>query len=216
MSEKRNDILTLSNARLSFPKIFEKTKTSEEGQLKYSLSCLLDPNTAAGAENIKRVKAMQMRLAKTQWKDNAEKILKATEWDRRLLRPGEKATNAEGDVYAGYDGMVYVTASNTREIKVLNRDKSPAGKNDQEKFYGGCYADVVLSCYTITDRKKGGNGIFATIEIVRWRGDGEPFGAAPLEENDYLDDLEDDEEMGESGNSSAGGAEEEEMEDDLL
>lgn len=212
MSEKRSDILTLKNVRLSFPKIFEKTKTSEEGQLKYSLSCLLDPSTTAGAENVKRVKDMQMRLAKAQWKDNAEKILKAMEWDRRLLRPGEKATNAEGDVYAGYEGMVYVTASNTREIKVLNRDKSPAGKNDQEKFYGGCYADVVLSCYTITDRKKGGNGIFATIEIVRWRGDGEPFGAAPLEEDDYLDDLEDDEEL----DGGSGGSDDGMDDDDLL
>lgn len=190
-TQKRNDILLLKNVRLSFPKIFEKTKTSEEGSLKYSLSCLLDPESSTGKANIQAVKAMQMNLAKAQWKDNAEKILKAMEWDRRLLRPGEKATNAEGDVYAGYEDMFYVTASNTREIKVLNRDKSPVGKNDQEKFYGGCYADVVLSCYTITDRKKGGNGIFATIEIVRWRGDGEPFGAAALDEEEWLEDLDD-------------------------
>lgn len=192
-TKKRNDVLSLKNVRLSFPKIFEKTRTSEDGPLKYSLTCLLDPETNDGKANIRAVKEMQQNLAKQTWKDNAEKILKAMEWDRRLLRPGEKATNAEGDVYAGYEGMFYVTASNTREIKVLNRDKSPVGKNDQEKFYGGCYADVVLSCYTVTDRKKGGNGIFATIEIVRWRGDGEPFGAAPLDEEDWLDDLEDDE-----------------------
>lgn len=191
MSEKRSDILTLKKGRLSFPAIFEKKRTSEEGPEKYSLSVLLDPETPEGQANIKAVKEMQVRLAKAQWKDNWEKVLKAMEWDRRLLRPGEKATNSEGDIYGGYEGMFYVTASNTRDIKVLNRDKTPAGKNDQEKFYGGCYADVILSCYTITDRKKGGNGIFATIEVVRWRADGEPFGAAPIDEDDYLEDLDD-------------------------
>lgn len=204
MSEKRNDILVLNNVRLSFPTIFEKKKTSEDGKEKYSLSALLDPNTSVGKANIQKVKDMQTKLAKAEWKDNWEKVLRAMEWDRRLLRNGEKATNSEGDQYAGYEGMMYVTASNTRNIKVLNRDKSPAGTNDQEKFYGGCYVDVVLSCYTVKDRKRGGNGIFATIEIVRWRADGEPFGAAPLEEDDYLDDLDDDEDFDNEGSDNSG------------
>lgn len=212
MSEKRNDILTLQNVRLSFPKIFKKEATTEGGTPKFSLASLLDPGTKSGQANIKAVKDMQTRLAKAEWKDNWEKVLRAMEWDRRLLRPGDKATNAEGDVYQGYEGMYYVTASNTRNIKVLNRDKSPAGENDQEKFYGGCYADVVLSCYTVRDPKKGGNGIFATIEVVRWRGDGEPFGAAPIDEDDYLEDLEDDEEDLLEGDSEG----EEIEEDDLV
>lgn len=192
---QRADVLVLTNVRLSFPAIFEKKKTSEEGVPKYSLSCLMDPNTASGKANIDAIKAMQMRLAKATWKDNAEKVLRATDRDRRLLRDGNNATNQEGDIYAGYEGMYYITASSTREFKILNRNKTPAGKNDQEKFYGGCYVDVVLSCYVITDRNKGGNGLFATIEIVRWRADGEPFGAAPLEEDDYLEDLSDDEDF---------------------
>jgi len=202
MSEKRSDILTLKKVRLSFPKIFEKTRTNEEGPEKYTLSALMDPGTPEGKANIEAVKAMQTRLAKATWKDNWEKVLKATEWDRRLLRPGDKATNAEGDVYAGYEGMYFISASNTRNIKVLNRDKSPAGKNDQEKFYGGCYVDLVLACYAVKDRKKGGNGLFATIEIVRWRADGEAFGAAPVDEDDYLDDLDDmdeDDDLDDSG-----------------
>lgn len=213
MSEKRNDILTLKRVRLSFPSLFEMKKTSEEGKPKYSVAGLMDPNTETGKANIAAVKAMQTRLAKQTWKDNWEKVLKAMEWDRRLLRPGERATNAEGDVYAGYEGMYFVTASNTRSIKVLNRDKSAAGPNDQEKFYGGCYADLVLSCYTVTDRKKGGNGIFATIEIVRWVADGEAFGAAPVDEDDYLDDLDDDEDDFEDTGSGSGG---DDFEDDLV
>lgn len=192
---QRNDVLVLKNVRLSFPKLFEKVKTNDTGVPKYSLACLMDPETKHGAANIQAVKDMQMRIAKSVWKDNAEKVLRAVDRDRRLLRNGEHATNQEGDVYAGYEGMNYITASSTREFKILNRDKSIAGKNDQEKFYGGCYADVVLACYAITDRDKGGNGLFASIEIVRWRADGEPFGAAPLEEDDYLDDLDDDEDF---------------------
>src|SRR5690625_6771296 len=74
----------------------------------------MDTGTHEGKTNIEAVKAMQTRLAKATWKDNWEKVLKATEWDRRLLRPGDKATNAEGDVYAGYEGMYFISASNTR------------------------------------------------------------------------------------------------------
>lgn len=210
MAEKRSDILTLKRVRLSFPSIFEKKQTSEDGKPKYSLSVLMDPNTAQGKANIQAVKDMQTRLAKATWKDNWEKVLKATEWDRRLLRPGDKATNSEGDIYAGYEGMYFVSASNTRNIKVLNRNKSPAGPEDQERFYGGCYVDVVLSCYTVTDRKKGGNGLFATIEIVRWVADGEAFGAAPVDEDEYLDDLDDDEDFEDSGSTS------DDFDDDLV
>src|SRR5690625_7739111 len=107
MSEKRSDILTLKKVRLSFPKIFEKTRTNEEGPEKYTLSALMDPGTPEGKANIEAVKAMQTRLAKATWKDKWEKVLKATEWERRLLRPGAKATNAEGDEFAGYEGVEF-------------------------------------------------------------------------------------------------------------
>src|SRR5690625_4994375 len=90
MSEKRSDILTLKKVRLSFPKIFEKTRTNEEGPEKYTLSALMDPGTPEGKANIEAVKAMQTRLAKATWKDNWEKVLKATEWTAVYCAPATK------------------------------------------------------------------------------------------------------------------------------
>jgi hypothetical protein len=187
----RPDIAVLKNVRLSFPKLFKAEKSTDTSAPKFSAAFLIDPDTAEGKANIKAINAAIEHAKTKTWADKAEKIYANIDWDRKPLRDGNKATNAEGDIYAGYEDMMFVQASSAekRRPQTLKRDKSPTVEEDNI-LYGGCYVDAVVSVYPITDKDKGGNGVFASIEVVRFRRDGEPFGAGAVDADDYLDDLE--------------------------
>lgn len=193
-NNKRAGTFAITNARLSFPKIWKKEKSAEEGKPKYSLNLLMDPDTKEGKANIALIEKELLALAKRTWGDKGEKVLKALDSKRRPLLDGDDCTNSEGDVYNGYEGMMAFKAANPKEFKRLARDKSVLTEDDADRMnllYGGCFVDAVVNIYAITEKAKGGNGIFASIEVVRHRKDGEAFGAAPVDEDDYLDDLED-------------------------
>lgn len=184
--------IALKMVRLSFPKIWTPEASAEGGPLKYSAAFLIDPHTQSGKENIRAIEAEIAKVAKATWAEKAEKILKVLDKNRKAFLDGDLCTNAEGDIYDGYDGMMVVKAANKKRFKTINRDKSVIVESD-DILYGGCYVDAIVSFYSITDQKRGGNGIFATLELIRFRKDGEAFGAGPVNEDDYLDDLEDEE-----------------------
>lgn len=192
MSSPRPDVAVLKNVRLSFPKLWKPEKSTETSTPKYSAAFLIDPTTEQGKANIKAMNAVIAHVKKARWAEKADKIYSNIEWDRKPLRDGNKATNAEGDVYAGYEDMMFVQASNQKRPQLFNRDKSQLREEDNV-IYGGCYVDAVVSVYSVVDKDKGGNGVFASVELVRFREDGEAFGAGALDADDYLDDLDDDE-----------------------
>ena len=195
MAEQRLGTFAITG-RLSFPKIWKKEKSAEEGKPKYSLNIIMDPNTPSGEKSIETCERELNALAKRTWQDKGPKVLKALDRKRIPLLDGDECTNSEGDVYQGYEGMKIFKCANPREFKRLDRDKSILTEetaDELNRLYGGCYVDAVVNIYAITDKARGGNGIFASIEVLRHRKDGEPFGAAPVDEDDYLDDLGDDE-----------------------
>lgn len=189
---ERQDVVVLKNVRLSFPKLFTPEASVPGGPVKFGAAFLIDPSTSEGKANLKAIEAAMNFAAKKAWADKAERIVSNLSEDRKCLRDGDKSTNAEGDVYSGYAGMMYVAASNKKRPQVLNRDKTPLVEEDGV-IYGGCRVDAVVSVYATTKKEQGGNGLFSSIEIVRFRADDEAFGAGPVNANDYLDDLEDEE-----------------------
>lgn len=191
MGEQRKDVIVLQMVRLSFPKLWKAEASTPESKPKFGASFLIDPTTAEGKANLKRLNALIEQVKKDTWAEKADKIYNAIEDKRKLLRDGDNATNSEGDVYDGYEGMMYVSASNQKRPQILNRDKSTLAEEDGV-IYGGCYVDAVISVYAVTKKEQGGNGMFATVEVVRFRKDGEAFGAGPIDADDYLDDLPDD------------------------
>lgn len=190
----RPDIVTLKNVRCSFPQYFKPKASVPGGREKYSGSFLIDPETPHGKANIAAMEAAIEHAARRAWPDKWEKILKVIERGRMCLRDGDSETNADGDTYGGYEGMMVVSAGNTRRPQIVDRDKTPLTEEDGV-IYGGCYVDAVVSVYPTSKKEQGGNGIFATLEVVRFRKDGEPFGAAPVDIDDYLSDLDDDEDL---------------------
>lgn len=197
---KREGVVTLKNVRLSFPHLFEPTASVEGGPKKYRAAFLIDPTSESGKANLKVLNAAIDKAALGVWKtkEKADKIRAKLDSDRSGLRDGEDATNKDGDVYAGYEDMKFITASNGKKPKVLRRDKSVIDSTEAAEIYGGCYVNAVVSVWATNQEKHGGNGIFFTLEIVQYAKKGEPFGAAELDEDDYLDDMgdEDDDDDG--------------------
>lgn len=192
MAQAREGVVVLNMVRLSFPKLWKPEASIEGGTPKFGASFLMDPDSDTGKANIKKLEAAIKAAATKTWAEKADKVRKALDSDRSGLRDGDSATNGEGDVYSGYENMQFISASNRKRPQVLNRDKTPLTEEDGV-IYGGCYVDAVVSVWATSDKKLGGNGIFCTLELVRFRKDGEPFGAAPIDADDYLDDLDDDE-----------------------
>lgn len=190
MADTREDIVVLENVRLGFPTLFTPKASVEGGALKYSVQPIIDPDTPHGAKNLAKLKKAFDTAATKLWADKAAKIVKTLDADRAGIKDGDLNTNKDGDTWSGFEGMKYITASNRKRPQVLNRDKTPLTEEDGV-IYGGCYADVVVSIWATKDNKLGGNGLFATLEVVRFRKDGEPFGAASIDADDYLADLDD-------------------------
>lgn len=192
----REGVVTLKKVRLSFPHLFEPTASIENGPKKYRAAFLIDPSTEEGKANLKVLNAAIDKAAVGVWKtkEKADKIRAKLDSDRSGLRDGEDATNKEGDVYAGYEDMKFITASNGKKPKVLRRDKSVIDSSEAAEIYGGCYVNAVVSVWATNQEKHGGNGIFFTLEIVQYHSKGEPFGAAELDEDDYLEDMGEEEE----------------------
>lgn len=190
----REGIVTLRDVRLSFPHLFEPTASVEDGPKKYRATFLMDPETESGKKNIAAVEAAIKKAATGVWKGNADKIRAKLDSDRSGLRDGDDCTNQAGDVYSGYEGMKALGATNARKVKVLRRDKTVIDSTEAAEIYAGCYVNAVVSIWATDQKKHGGNGVFATLEIVQYLRKGEPFGAAELDEDDYLEAMDDEEE----------------------
>lgn len=189
----------LKDVRLSFPKLFTPDRSVDNGPLKFSANFLIQPDDPFYDENCEAAEKAFNEVFESQWKGK-KVVLKD---DRKAYREGEKFVNQEGEIYVGYEGCMVITASrkagkatdpndssHTRlrpPMFYRNKDKV---EEDDGTFYGGCRVDAVVNFYAVTGIEKGGNGVFATIEAIRFRRDDTPFGAAPVGA-DAFDDLDD-------------------------
>lgn len=182
--------VVLKNVRGSFLKLWKPTASTPGGKAAYRANFIIDPSTAEGKANIKACDEAMLAVAKKQWGDKAERVLKTLKADRVDFRDGDTFVSQEsGEVYDGYEGMKIVKCSNPKRVRVLDRDKSDLHEED-EKLESGDYVDAVVRFYAVADAERGGNGIFGSLELVRFRKQGERFGAAPASA-DVLDDLDD-------------------------
>jgi hypothetical protein len=185
--------VVLEDVRASYLHIWKAQASVKDGKLKFSANFLIDPTEASGKKNIKKCDAAVKAVAKEEWGDKFEKVIAAIATDRMNFRPGETFTNDEGDVYAGYEDMMVAKGANERKFPIVDRDKTPTTEADGV-IYSGAYVDAVLRFYTVSGKDKGGNGVFASLEAIRFRRKGDAFGAAPVDVDDVFDDLPEEEE----------------------
>lgn len=202
--EKKSDgrQVTLKNVRLSFTdSLVEKKATVKDGKESHGCNFIIDPTTDSGKANIAAcLKAIEAAEIVHYGPEGVGKIAKVVEDPKRIcLRKGEKFKNDDGEVYRGYEGMFGLTAKGPGGGKkrpvLLDRHKRPVDPADiEDVFQGGYYADAIVSFYCMSDKDKGGHGLFCTIELIRSRQEGEVFGGgARVGEAEIasLDDLDD-------------------------
>lgn len=185
MVDKNQNIeVKLTNVRLSFAHIFtaQPGKKQEDGSIgkpKFNCAFLIPKNTKEGKKHIEAMKEAMRQARDAKWGAKPPK-LKA---EKLCLRDGDQ------EDYDGYEGMMYVSASNTRRPTVIDRDRSPLTEEDG-KPYSGCYVNAIVRIWC--QDNEFGKRINASLEGVQFVKDGEAFGAAPLDA-DSFDDLGEDE-----------------------
>lgn len=171
--------VTLSNVRLSFPHLFTPQSGTDGGEPKYNATFIVDPNSPSAAALAKAVE----QVAKEKWADKAAGVMaQLRKGDKVCYRESEKC-NQSGDVYAGFEGMHWVSASDKTRPTVIDRDKSPLTSADG-KPYGGCYVNAIIEVWAQDNAY--GKRVNASLKGVQFVKHGDAFsGGAPASADDF-------------------------------
>lgn len=169
-----NQQLVLSNVRLSFPAIFT-AKSVNDGEPRFHANFLLDKEK--DAKLIAKIASSINGLIKS----NLEG--KKLSPDKVCLRDGDDKE------YEGYEGCMFLAAANKKRPQVIDRDNSPLVESD-DRPAAGDYVDTVVRLWA--QDNKYGKRINASLELVRFRKEGERFGASKVDPNEVLPNLDDD------------------------
>lgn len=187
-TEKKKDParVLLKNVRLSYPSIYKAkpfggSDGDGQGEPKFSAVGLMDPATKIGKANIAKLEDAIEYVKKATWPKGAPKFSPA----KICLKDSEDLEEMKD----GYDGMMYVTASNGKKPRVLDIDGQDVREGDEGAPYAGCYVNMIVRVWG--QDNKYGKRINASLEGVKFRDDGEAFGAAPIDADDFEDDDED-------------------------
>jgi len=154
--------VTISNVRLSFPSLFELDKFK-----KYSGAFLIEP----GQKGLAELEAVCEEVGKAKWGAKWPAIKKELEaGGKMLIQDGNKKASQ-----AGYEGMLYVNASNSVRPLVLDRDKTPLAAGDG-KPYAGCKVNAIIDVWA-QDNNEFGKRLNGQLQGVQFVEDGDAFGA---------------------------------------
>jgi hypothetical protein len=178
--ESVDEIVKITNGRLSFPKLF-KPKSFREGQdPRFEATFLLDPSDAEHAPQIANVKAAAKRALVRKY-GSVEQIPKGFK-DKMFY-----ADDGGDKDYDGYAGMFVVRTSSKERVPVVDQRKRPLAAEDG-KPYAGCYVNAAFRIW-VQDHKEYGKRVNATLKAVQFAKDGEAFGVKPLDTDEVFDDL---------------------------
>lgn len=166
----------LKDVRLAFPNLFEAKSVQDQGQAKFSASFIFPPDHPA----VKQIKQAMEHVAKEKWGEKAAATFKTIKAQNRLaLHDGaEKASQ-----YEGYEGNLYINASNALRPTVVDRDRTPLQPADG-KPYSGCYVNAIVELWA--QDNKYGKRINASLMGVQFYRDGERLaGGAVASEDDF-------------------------------
>lgn len=171
-------IVKLNNVRLAFPHLFTP-QVQESGEPKYNASFLLDTSNPA----CKEIEAALLDVANAKWGANKGKALldQLKKQGRVCYRSGDDKSQ-----YDGFEGNMYITASNKTRPLVVDRDRSVINAADG-KVYPGCFVNTSVEIWA--QDNKHGKRINASLRGVQFLRDGDAFaGGAPASPDDF-DDL---------------------------
>lgn len=179
--------IQLKRVRLSFPSLHKADvpKGYDNAEPKFSANFLLDPKDPVHKQLLKQCKAEIERLIKEAWGKKPPKM-KPIE----CFGKGEMFTNnTTKQPYDGYEGMYAIVANNKKRPTLIDRDKTPLTPDEvEQRMYAGCYVDAFIN-FWVQDNQFG-EAIRCSLQAVRFREDGEEFGAGGVDPDEF-DDLDD-------------------------
>lgn len=188
--EKRVGEVHLTNVLLSFEHLFTPTASVDDGPKKYKANFLIDPESVSGKKNIK---AIRKAIAEVEEETFGKTGLEYKE-GRCSFIEGEKCISQKTDEpYEGYEGMWVVKASNPKRPSVFDRDGETPLAEDDDKIFSGCIVNTIVRFWGTKDKKKGGKGLFCTLEGVQYVKEGERFGGGSKVKAGTFANLGDDE-----------------------
>lgn len=175
-----SEIIMISNARLSFPKLTEPTAFQEGQEKKYSADFILP----ADSLDFKAFMQLVANMAQAKWAKDAGAVLGMIQADRKLRCFGlgaEKIDKKTFKPYIGYEGNAYVNANNKNMPQMIESsgnavpaDNTMAYMAQARKMYGGGYVNVALKPWV--QENSFGRGIRCELVALQFSKDGEPFG----------------------------------------
>jgi hypothetical protein len=174
--------LTIKNARLAFPTLFEAKAVNGEGEPAFSASLLIDPNDP----QVAGIEAAIEKVATEKWGAKTPALLKQ-------MRAADKTALHNGDLkaaYAGFEGMLYVSARSKARPTVVNKDRTPITQGDG-LIYAGCYVNAIVEFWAMDNQF--GKRVNATLTGVQFVRDGAAFSGGRAAEVDDFEDISVDE-----------------------
>lgn len=171
-------ILKLADVRLAFPALFEAQTVNGEGEPAFSAAFLIEKDdTQVGA-----IKKAISDVAREKWGAKADEILtKMVQADKTALHNGDLKSE-----YAGFEGMLYISARNKTRPLVVDIDKAILNQADG-KPYAGCYVNASIELWP--QDNKYGKRINASLRGVQFLRDGDAFSGGGAAKQDEFDDL---------------------------
>lgn len=183
------DVIFLSNVRLSFPHLVEPQKqvNPETGKerISYNGDFILPADHAGYAQFMARYAAM----AGEKWKEHANTVMQMIHADRKSRCYGsgaERVNKKTFQPYDGYAGMMYITAGRDNPPQIIQADGTPidaantmAYQQLTRKMYGGCRVNVAVRPW-LQDNKHG-RGVRCDLIAIQFYQDDTPFGEGNID-----------------------------------
>lgn len=174
--------LTLTNVRLSFPKIVHpesfKGADGKDSKPRYSAAFLI-PKTNTTTVNAIKAKLLETANAKWGVEDGATEL-------KRLIG-ANKICFVDGDNmdYDGYAGHYALRTSSTPEYPptLVNEYAKEMDRNDPNtvaKFYAGCYVNAIVRFWAQGAESGFGKRLNANLGGVQFAREGEAFGGGKV------------------------------------
>ena len=176
MSEKNSGLIRISNAVLSFPTL-AKPEPFAPGQVeKYSCDFIIPENDPAFKVFYEEAIAMVTQRFPQKF-DGILKMINDTRKLRCYGRGSERLKQADGTIYKGYEGNVYISANSTERPAYYDSDGTEL--MNVSKLYGGCLVNAMVKPW-LQDNKFG-KGIRCDLLAVQFAGDGERLGSSRVD-----------------------------------
>lgn len=198
MSEdNKNNLVRLSNVRLSFPHIAEpqKQKGDKGERISYNAEFVMTPNHPGWALFHQTV----LKMATEKWKEMAPNVINFCNANRKNRCYGggeEKVKQSTMKPYDGYPGNVFISAGKDRMPQIFDVAGKQIDPNDtmalqQEgrKMYGGCWVNAVVRPW-MQDHKEHGRAIRCDFVAIQFLRDDTAFGEGAVDASDHFGAVE--------------------------